>query len=222
MIQKTMDISLIRHGWTEYNHRGAFCSDINPPLSVFGVRDLSLLCREHPYEPVQRVYCSPLLRCQMTAAIAFPEHEPIILDQLREMGFGEYDGRLASEVHKEPYYQQREVLGDNFRMPGGESFTEVVTRMKQAMDVVVKDAMEQGFDRIAVVSHSIAISRLLQASLETPLTPAQLFLPNGMGHLVQWQCNEKGFSQGKLTYIAPIPEGGKRPDMSESPYMNKQ
>ncbi|WP_283124350.1 histidine phosphatase family protein [Angelakisella massiliensis] len=221
MIQKTMDISLIRHGWTEYNHRGAYCCDLDPPLSVYGVRDLALLCKEHPYEPVEQVYCSPLIRCQMTAAIIYPQHEPVIFNQLREMSFGEYDGRLASEVKKEPYYQQREVLGDLFRMPGGESFQEATERMKQGLDLVVKDAMEHQYSRIAVVSHSVVISRLFRACLETPLTPAQLFLPNGMGHLVQWQCNEKGFSHGRLTYIAPIPEGGKRPDMNDSPYISK-
>ena len=214
-----LTICFIRHGWTEYNHKGIFCSEIAPPLSVYGVRDLANLCKEFPYDPVDKVYCSPLLRCQMTAAIAYPSQTPTIIPDLKEMVFGEYDGRLAQEVHQEPYYQQKDQLGDAFRMPGGESFAEVAARMSAAMHSIIEDAATHQLQHIAVVSHSIAISSFLKASLDAPLTKEQLFLPNGMGHLVKLNTSKLPLQKGYLHYISPVPLGCKRPDMAQSPYM---
>ncbi|MEG0540689.1 MAG: histidine phosphatase family protein, partial [Angelakisella sp.] len=61
----------------------------------------------------------------MTAQIIYPQHSLTIIDNLREMAFGEYDGKLSTDVHQTPHWQLREQQGELFTMPGGESYRQV-------------------------------------------------------------------------------------------------
>ncbi|MEG0752289.1 MAG: histidine phosphatase family protein [Angelakisella sp.] len=215
-----MKMVFIRHGTTHLNQQGIFCGEsVDPPLSVDGATELRSLVSDHPYPGVDRVFSSPSLRCRMTAQIIYPQHSLTIIDNLREMAFGEYDGKLSTDVHQTPHWQLREQQGELFTMPGGESYRQVSQRMISAIEEILQEA--NGCSQIAVVTHSLAIMWLFKSTLTVPLTRTESFCPNGMGYLTELNPHD-WTSNHQIIYLGPLPEGAKRPDMSQSPYMGKK
>ena len=50
------------------------------------------------YPQVDAVFSSPLKRCTETAKVIYPDRNPIVLDDLREYDFGEFEGKTAEEL----------------------------------------------------------------------------------------------------------------------------
>ena len=80
---------------------------------------------------IDAVYSSPLERTRETAA---PISKALGLrtksaKSLIECDFGEWTGRKLSELMKLPEWRQVQTAPSTFRFPGGESFTEMQTRI---------------------------------------------------------------------------------------------
>src|SRR6266536_5080185 len=88
----TDNVSVRRSGWTE--------TDLSPR----GESQVELLAdhfnRHHGH--VEALYSSPLIRARRTAEAigSLTSHAPILLDDLREMYFGELDGRPFEELRE--------------------------------------------------------------------------------------------------------------------------
>jgi broad specificity phosphatase PhoE len=117
-----------------------------------------------------RVFSSPLLRAYGTAeaimaATAGGAPAPIeIMDDLREISFGEWEGLTYSEIterHASDYKAWRDAPFSS-SPTGGESFESVRTRSARAAEAV-KNAAEPGA-AILVVAHGVVL-RTLAASL---------------------------------------------------------
>ena len=80
---------------------------------------------------VQAVYASPLERTQQTAApIARATHLRVRSAKgLLECEFGDWTGAKLSDLRKLPEWSQVQNNPSGFRFPGGESFTEMQTRI---------------------------------------------------------------------------------------------
>lgn len=80
---------------------------------------------------VQAVYASPLERTQQTAApIARATHLRVRNAKgLLECEFGDWTGAKLSDLRKLPEWSQVQNNPSGFRFPGGESFTEMQTRI---------------------------------------------------------------------------------------------
>ena len=50
------------------------------------------------YPKVDRVYVSPMKRCIATASFIYPEGYARVLPELREMNFGEFEGKRVDEL----------------------------------------------------------------------------------------------------------------------------
>jgi probable phosphoglycerate mutase len=85
---------------------------------------------------VDAVYSSPLARAKETAApIARACGLQISVDEgLSECDFGEWTGSKLSKLMKLPEWQTVQRAPSTFRFPGGESFTEMQTRMVSTLD----------------------------------------------------------------------------------------
>lgn len=192
---------------------------VDPPLAEQGIDELKALVADYPYPLIQKLFVSPALRCRMTAELVYPNRQCTVVDALREMDFGEWEGLAAKDVQRLPYWQNRFVQGEAFTMPGGESFGQVTERMIAAVGQIL--AAADGYETIGVVTHSLAIKRLFTATLKTPLSESEAFCPNGMGYLVEVDP-EEWLQTHRLNFVALLPQGAPRPDMSESPYIARQ
>jgi broad specificity phosphatase PhoE len=116
--------------------------------------------------PLVAVYTSPLERAAATVEPIAAAHRlrPIVVDDLRELDFGEADGvpfeALAPDLQRGLLEHPTEV-----RFPGGESYAELRDRITTACDDIV--ARHPGAE-VAVVSHAGAI----RAALATWLSMA--------------------------------------------------
>ena len=91
-------LSILRHGLTEANENGIYIGKTDYPLSEAGREALEDKYDNYEYPKVQRVYSSPLERAVQSAEILFPEREIVIVDDLREMDFGVFEGVSVDQL----------------------------------------------------------------------------------------------------------------------------
>ena len=114
------------------------------------------------------VYSSPMERTRETAApiaracgVRVRTHRGLI-----EADFGDWTGRNLSALRKLAEWQTVQRNPSGFRFPGGESFTEMQTRMTGAVAELV--ARHPG-ETIVAVSHADTIKAAVAAAVGTPL-----------------------------------------------------
>lgn len=176
---KTYRIHLIRHGLTQDNIDGVYSGRNETPLCEDGRNQILQMKEEYKYPMVDFVFTSPLKRCTETAEILYPHLKPIVIDDLTEYNFGEFEGRTAQELHeKEPLFD-RWLMGDeNIKPPFGESNREFTNRICSAFVKIVDGVVKSGIDNIAIVTHGGVISALLanfglpEASMSEWMTPS--------------------------------------------------
>ena len=94
-----MLIYLLRHGRTEYNAQKRYQGQRDIPLSPEG---RAQLCRAD-IQP-KTVYITPLCRTRQTAEVLFPTAKLVVVDGLKEMCFGSFEGRNYIEMEHDPDY----------------------------------------------------------------------------------------------------------------------
>jgi probable phosphoglycerate mutase len=117
---------------------------------------------------VAAVYASPLERTRETAApIAKATGLKVTADKgLLECEFGEWTGAKLSDLRKKPEWGTVQRYPSGFRFPGGESFTEMQTRMVTALDRL--GAAHRG-KTVVAVSHADPIKAAVAHALGTHL-----------------------------------------------------
>ena len=172
---KTFKIHLIRHGLTEGNLKQQYIGSTDLPLAAAGVTELQRLKSEVDYPRVDAVYSSPMLRAKQSAAILYPNKEVKIIDNLREIDFGDFEGKTANELEFLPSYAEW-AAGKINAAPNGEDNTEFAKRLCVGLNEIVRDMMAKGAEHSAVIMHGGAIMVLL-ASCAVPRK-----------NMVEWTC----------------------------------
>lgn len=88
-------IYVLRHGQTDWNVEGRTQGSIETELNETGRNQAQNAKKELSDVKIDAVFCSPRKRCKLTAEIICEERNiPIIeLEDLRERGFGEFEGK---------------------------------------------------------------------------------------------------------------------------------
>ena len=147
-------IYLIRHEEPEL--RGRFIGRTDPPLTALG-RDAATtkLCAVD----VKAVYVSPLRRARQTAEAIECATPHIVLPQLAEIDFGEWEGLSWDEVEDRwPGAAVRKIedwLG--VAPPGGENWPDFSARIETALQQVLAGPMPA-----AIVAHMVVNAALAQ------------------------------------------------------------
>ncbi len=160
---KTYKIHLIRHGITEGNMQGLYIGNrTDLPLSAEGAQELELLRNSVEYPDIERLYSSPMKRAVESGAILYPDLSPIVIDELAEYDFGEFEGKSAVELEGNPDYIAW-TSGKLSETPGGESSANFVKRLALGLNMIVRDMMEKGVYSAGVMMHGGAIMMLLSS-----------------------------------------------------------
>jgi broad specificity phosphatase PhoE len=95
MEAKLRRILLIRHGSTDWAERHIMQGITDIPLNEKGMRQAGAAAKALKSTKIDRVYTSPLSRCQLTAEMIGKEHgiEPVDMQGLKEQYFGWLEGR---------------------------------------------------------------------------------------------------------------------------------
>jgi len=142
--------------------------DVDVPLSELGMRQSQALGSWFAGLPEAErpnvVLHSPYVRAAETANILMRSLDRELLlavhadERLREKEFGILD-RLTTHgiAHKYPeLYEQRQHVGKfYFRPPGGESWCDVVLRLRSLLDTISR---EYGGERVLIVAHQVIVN----------------------------------------------------------------
>ncbi len=196
---KSYVIHLIRHGAIDETLSGKYIGTTDPPLSDKGKLALKKLAFTHAYPQPPVVFSSPLRRCTQTCAVLFPERKPLVIADLSECNFGEWEGKTAEEL-KDSEDFQKWLAGDNsVKPPRGESNADFVRRVCKIFESIVEGLMKTGSTECAVVTHGGVIMTLLAVYGLPQAKPFEWAMENGCGYSVRvtpmlWQ-------RGKVTEV---------------------
>ena len=196
---KSYVIHLIRHGAIDETLSGKYIGTTDPPLSDKGKLALKKLAFTHAYPQPPVVFSSPLKRCTQTCAVLFPERKPLVIADLSECNFGEWEGKTAEEL-KDSEDFQKWLAGDNsVKPPRGESNADFVRRICKMFESIVEGLMKTGSTECAVVTHGGVIMTLLAVYGLPQAKPFEWAMENGCGYSVRvtpmlWQ-------RGKVTEV---------------------
>jgi len=154
-------IYLIRHGKTAANEKGIYIGSTDYPLSENGKTELVNKLDEFEYPRVERIYSSPMKRCLQTANILFDGSETIAVNDLRELDFGEFEGKSVEELINRDDYKAWLKGGIENSPPGGESLVDMVARIYKALDKIILNMMNDDLTTSAIITHSGVITNML-------------------------------------------------------------
>ncbi|WP_024615925.1 histidine phosphatase family protein [Clostridium sp. Ade.TY] len=156
-------IYLTRHGQTEWNIEKRLQGHGNSPLTDAGIKRAEELSKRLKDIKIECIYTSPIERAYKTASIlkGNKEIELITHDGLKEMNFGDFEGKITEEVMQEnPDWDINLIMQGNLEMraPNGETLAEVRERVSKAMDEIIKDNDGKS---ILIVAHGITLKAIM-------------------------------------------------------------
>ena len=164
---------LLRHGQTPMSVQKRYAGRSDVPLTDVGVQQAAAAAKRLASADLGVIVTSPLLRAVQTAQeVASVTGAAVVTDDgFRETDFGAWEGLTFAEVRERWPSEVTTWLADpDVAPPGGESFTDVSTRVTAALHRVLADRDGQ---RVLIVSHVTPIKTLVAAALLAP--PAALF-----------------------------------------------
>lgn len=157
-------ILFVRPGETDWNRAGKQQGVVAAPLNALGIRQAEKLGDFLRLIGVSELYVSTTRRAAQTGEIiAARLGLPAVRDErLRERNVGHWQGLTLAEI-REWYADEYEALQqdlDGFRIPDGESRSEVEARMNAALTDILGRA---DGETVAIISHTTAIKLVVAA-----------------------------------------------------------
>jgi broad specificity phosphatase PhoE len=162
-------VLLIRHAEVEEAMQTRVFGRLDVQLSDAGRERAERLGRTLSAEPIAAVYSSPLRRALDTAAPLTRELrlEPVVLDDLRELDFGDLEGLTLAEIAERfPDSVAWMTAPAAVAFPGGESVAALQERSVRAVRGIA--GLHAG-ETVAVFAHAVVIRTVLADALAMPL-----------------------------------------------------
>jgi len=217
---KSYTIHFIRHGITEGNLLGKYVGRTDLPLAPEGIAQLEELKQRNPYPTAQVYYCSPLKRCLETLQILYPGAQPIVVKDLRECDFGDWEGKTAEQLAVEdPNFPIWMESGQAVTPPNGEGGGVFMQRVCAAFEKMVEGMMRSGTTSAVVVAHGGTIMSILSAYGLPRANFYDWMTDNGCGYSIRIMPGLWMRSMVAEVY-ATIPEKSESEEDSQEPVIN--
>ncbi len=184
---KTYKIHLIRHALTSENTEGKYIGQTDVNASEEGLAQIKALMEDgEGYPEADVVISSPLKRCIQTAKLIYPNKEPVIMENLREYDFGEFEGCTADELKDlDSFKTWLSGKEPDTPVPFGESQTEFGNRICSCFVKIIEGIIKSGTNSTVVITHGGIIMSLM-ANFAIPEAQAHDWLtPNGCGYTMR-------------------------------------
>ncbi|NHJ40617.1 MAG: histidine phosphatase family protein [Asgard group archaeon] len=165
-----MKVILARHGESEANRLGIIQGHSDYPLSDLGFKQAKELAEwlSINQKNLDGIYSSDLTRAVDTAIIIAKElgNKDIIFDhRLREFNLGLFQDReTASLTQKEQDYLDSFLENTFEKIPNGESFEEMKTRVREAFFEII--AKHEKTDTILIIGHGGTLYQIIALILK--------------------------------------------------------
>lgn len=190
-----MKIVFIRHGKTAGNLEKRYIGSTDEPLCDEGIAELSEMCGIM----ADIVISSPMKRCIQTAELLFPHLTPLVVDDLRECCFGDFEGKNYGELNGNADYQAWIDSGGEMPFPNGESKADFTKRSDDAFVKAMEMLISQHGNELtaAFVVHGGTIMSVLSSFGEPKRDYYDYMCKNGGGYV----CN---YENGKITEVTEL------------------
>jgi broad specificity phosphatase PhoE len=180
---------LVRHGQTDWNLEGRYQGQSDVPLNERGHAQARSLAEQLSGQRFAAIFSSDLCRARQTAeSIATVLGLTMQLDpRLREIHQGQWEGVLVTEIKAryEELWEQRIVDPANVRPPGGETVSEVATRMYAALDNISRLFPAVN---VLIVSHGLSIATVICRAQSIPIGQAYSVIPENVQPVwIEWK-----------------------------------
>jgi len=167
-----MEIYLLRHGRTTAPK--AYIGSTDVALSDEGEAQVGHTAAFLDAIDFDCCYCSPLQRCRRTLQLLELTVPAQIAPELREIDFGEWEGRTFDEINRQSpeHLDVWQKQGDRFSFPGGENISAFQTRITGWLDRLVRSEHRS----VLLITHAGVIRTALCALLKLPHDNAFRFM----------------------------------------------
>jgi len=157
-----MILSLIRHGKTEANEKRLYCGWTDLPLSPSGEEELYQLKGEIVYPRGELYITSGLLRTTQTMNILFDNPKIKVMNNLREMHFGNFEMHSYNELkHNDDYLSWISGI-EHVSPPFGESKQIFKKRVINGLYEIMQYCNSKKVETVVIVTHGGVIATLME------------------------------------------------------------
>ncbi|PWA12223.1 histidine phosphatase family protein [Pueribacillus theae] len=157
---RVVAVTLIRHGATVNNREKRYQGWMDPSLLPEEKERLASL--RTSFSIPDLVISSDLKRCTETATTLFP-YERIIQDgRLREMNFGDFEGKSYDQLKNKQVYRSWVDNAFQTAPPNGESFQSFVMRMQEGWQNAIQHFKDENINDLAIITHAGVIRFFLE------------------------------------------------------------
>lgn len=190
-------LTLVRHGESEANVRHMLSGWLDVNLTDKGRRELEILRNTVKYPASEIYFSSPLKRCIETSHILFPDIEPIVRDDFREINFRSMEGWILSSKEEIDTYFESWVEDEPHI--DEETISDVMARGSEAILRTVRECRDKGLHSATIVMHSGIMRSSVVALFNLDKSAfLEMSVPNGLGYILEFDDDLNPQSYKKL------------------------
>ena len=173
-----MNIYIVRHGATSWNEKDIVQGNIDIELSEKGKSEVEKTAEYLKNLKFNKIFTSELRRTFNTAEIIGKGRNADIvkIKELNELDCGDWEGLTMEQIRNERAEEYAKLKADpEYKIPGGESFMDVVRRFKIGWQKVLK--LSEGKDFL-FITHIVITRAFLYSNLGVPYESVRSFVIN--------------------------------------------
>jgi len=199
----------VRHGITAWNLERRYQGQQDIPL-LFPDAEAGLLELRDALvdERFDAIYSSDLNRCQQTLAWAevAKANVPLSLEpRLRELDFGEYEGKVYDELKELPHYRAWIDSVGELQIPGGESAAQLRERLDAWLHDLAVNARADGHKKVLAVTHGGVIRELRRRFETIHFWDGTVLQAQGRRWQLIYQQDEHGKGEWQCSSSSAVP-----------------
>ncbi len=151
------ELYLLRHGATPLN--GLYVGSTDVSLAEEGREQVLQIGKTLVSMHIDQVFCSPMKRCRETMELLYLDASLEIIDNLREIDFGRWEGHSFEEITTtdQKLIESWRISGENFCFPDGEC----VKDFNKRVELFSRRVAASTDERILIIAHGGTIRHLL-------------------------------------------------------------
>ncbi|MBF58641.1 histidine phosphatase family protein [Halomonas sp. FeN2] len=205
----TVELVAVRHGITAWNLERRYQGQQDIPL-LFPDAEAGLLELRDALvdERFDAIYSSDLNRCQQTLAWAevAKANVPLSLEpRLRELDFGEYEGKVYDELKELPHYRAWIDSVGELQIPGGESAAQLRERLDAWLHDLAVNARADGHKKVLAVTHGGVIRELRRRFETIHFWDGTVLQAQGRRWQLIYQQDEHGKGEWQCSSSSAVP-----------------
>jgi alpha-ribazole phosphatase len=137
-----MDVFLVRHGITDWNKEKRYLGHTDRRVVKSELTHLEKLQKELMEISFDHVFTSDLRRCQETLAYLNIPAQVSVDARLREINFGDWEGKTYNELKDEQTYRDWIDNWEDYSIPNGESANTFKARINSFFQDLIQHTIE--------------------------------------------------------------------------------